>query len=219
MVKILVANWHALVAVSLTMAVKLVKITCHALIVKGITSMSAMADGKEGPTGETWEAPVFVLKKTGENKPARYVSNIMCCCSESHNQKCICQHRFNVLFLQYVSNIEPFHQGQWKGRLWCQGITIYRHRPKSKHIWFFKQVLNLEQLIKLPGEKIWTNLKFRTYNIVLPIETGRRNNTPVENRLRTLCQENYIEDEYHYLFKCNYFTDRRKMFIKPYFYN
>ena len=86
-------------------------------------------------------------------------------------------------------------------------------------------------------KQIWTNLlKFRTCNHYLPTETERWN-TPVENRLFTLSQENDIGDEYHYLFKCKYFNDKRKMFIrkegnvlfndalntkmfiKPYFYN
>ena len=85
--------------------------------------------------------------------------------------------------------------------------------------WFLKQVLNLEQyFIKLP-EKIMTNfLKFRTCNHFLPIDSGCWNNAPIENRLCTQCQENNIWNEYHYFFKCNYFTDKCKMFIKPYFY-
>ena len=83
----------------------------------------------------------------------------------------------------------------------------------------FKENLNLEQYFNILPEHIWTNLiKFRTANHYLPIETGRWNNTPLENRLCTLCEMNDIGDEYHYLFICNFFTDQRKHLLKSYYY-
>ena len=91
---------------------------------------------------------------------------------------------------------------------------------KGKTYIIFKQTLNLENyFIKLP-EKMWTILlKFRTSNHYLPIEIGRWNNIPTENRICTLCESNDIGDEYHYLFKCNYFLNTRTQFLKPYYYN
>ena len=53
--------------------------------------------------------------------------------------------------------------------------------------------------------------KFRTSNHKLPVETGRWNNTPFEDRTCPRCATNFIGDEYHYLFECPVLnTDRRK---------
>ena len=76
----------------------------------------------------------------------------------------------------------------------------------------FKENLCFEKyLIKIPCNlKIWIT-KLRTYNLKIPIETGRwRNipvetgrwrNIPVEERICDMCNEN-IGDEIHYLFIC-----------------
>ena len=83
----------------------------------------------------------------------------------------------------------------------------------------FKENLKLEQYFNILPDYIWTNLiRYRTANHYLPIETGRWNNIPLENRLCTLCEINDIGDEYHYLLVCNVFTETRKQLLKPYYY-
>jgi hypothetical protein len=66
----------------------------------------------------------------------------------------------------------------------------------------FKENLCFEKyLIKIPCNlKIWIT-KLRTYNLKIPIETGRWRNIPVEKRICNMCNEN-IGDEFHYLFIC-----------------
>lgn len=59
---------------------------------------------------------------------------------------------------------------------------------------------------------------FRTRNHKLPVELGRWSNVPINERRCHLCQMD-IGDEYHYLFKCNSFTEERNAHIKPYFRN
>ena len=40
--------------------------TCHAVIVKGITAYSEMVDGKEDPTGKSWEMSFYYARKLME---------------------------------------------------------------------------------------------------------------------------------------------------------
>ena len=55
--------------------------------------------------------------------------------------------------------------------------------------------------------------KFRT-NHKLPVENGRWKNIARENRICLLCNNGEIGDEFHYLFKCQYFGNQRKIYIK-----
>ena len=41
-------------------------------------------------------------------------------------------------------------------------------------------------------------------DIKIPLETGRWQNIPKEERLCSLCDLNVIGDEFHYLFMCRY---------------
>jgi hypothetical protein len=59
--------------------------------------------------------------------------------------------------------------------------------------------------------------RFRTTNNKLPMETGRWNNIPRENRKCKLCNRSQIGDEYHYIFECHYFNQKRKQSLSNYF--
>lgn len=58
--------------------------------------------------------------------------------------------------------------------------------------------------------------KFRCINHKLPIETGRWQNVPKENRICNLCHSD-LGDEYHYIMNCNVLSDIRKVYIPSYF--
>ncbi len=49
--------------------------------------------------------------------------------------------------------------------------------------------------------------KFRSGILPLSIETGRFQNIPREFRLCTMCNDNVIEDETHFIFYCNQYND------------
>ena len=58
--------------------------------------------------------------------------------------------------------------------------------------------------------------KFRTSNVNLEIELGRRYGTAKEDRLCKLCGEYnliYVEDEYHLLLQCSAYADVRKTYL------
>ena len=59
--------------------------------------------------------------------------------------------------------------------------------------------------------------KFRLSSHQLAIEKGRYNNIPREQRKCTLCNQNTIENEYHFLLVCQKYRHLRTKFLKPYF--
>jgi hypothetical protein len=59
--------------------------------------------------------------------------------------------------------------------------------------------------------------RFRTTKNKFPIETGRWQNIPRENRKCKLCNRSQIGDEYHYIFECNHFNQKREQSLSNYF--
>ena len=55
--------------------------------------------------------------------------------------------------------------------------------------------------------------QFRTGILPLAVETGRYNNIPIEYRLCTFCENDAVEDECHFLFKCQLYDDLREEFL------
>ena len=60
--------------------------------------------------------------------------------------------------------------------------------------------------------------KFRISNHRLNIEVGRYKNVVRPLRFCTLCDHNDIEDEFHFILICPFYSDIRKMYIKQYIY-
>ncbi|MCG8113215.1 MAG: reverse transcriptase domain-containing protein [Candidatus Thiodiazotropha taylori] len=99
---------------------------------------------------------------------------------------------------------------------WYEKVNI---SSKGKQYLLFKDNLNFEKyLINIPKFHYDKIIKFRTGNHRLPIETGRWDDTAVNERKCNLCSKNDIGDEYHYLFSCDFFMDERKQYLKPFFY-
>ena len=75
---------------------------------------------------------------------------------------------------------------------------------------------NLSKAIDFKYRKEIT--KFRISNHRLNIEVGRYKNVLRPLRVCTLCDHNDIEDEFHFILKCPFYSDIRKMYIKQYIY-
>ena len=73
-------------------------------------------------------------------------------------------------------------------------------------------------LLKLPFRYYRVLCKFKCANHNLPVVRGRYNNIRIEDRICTQCNTNDVGDEFHYLFKCPYFHNLRKLYLKPYYY-
>ena len=78
----------------------------------------------------------------------------------------------------------------------------------------FKHDINFETYLTKLNKSEWLHLfKFRTANHLLPVETGRYDGTPFENRNCPLCPFNAIGSEKHYLTVCNYFNEDRVHYL------
>ena len=73
-------------------------------------------------------------------------------------------------------------------------------------------------LTKFPKKIYLPLLKFRTSNHKLPVERGRWENKPYNERVCTICHRNTLGDEFHYILECDAFKEDRKILIKQYFY-
>ena len=60
--------------------------------------------------------------------------------------------------------------------------------------------------------------KLRVGNHRLPIETGRWNNTPRNERICPQCPNQTLGDEFHYLFECNTFKSAREKYLDKFYY-
>ena len=56
-------------------------------------------------------------------------------------------------------------------------------------------------------------IKLRTSNTKLPIEKGRYQNLPFDERLCTLCDMQRIGDDFHFLLECPHFSNNRKAML------
>ena len=88
----------------------------------------------------------------------------------------------------------------------------------------YKHVLKNDRLVQpylnqgIPAKYKKYISKFRLSAHSLNVETGRYDSTIRENRLCTKCNLADIEDEYHFILKCPYYTDIRNLYIKHLFY-
>ena len=90
---------------------------------------------------------------------------------------------------------------------------------KGKQYLLFKDNLNFEKYLINVSKFYYSKIiKYKTGNHRLPVETGRWDDIPLNERKCKICTIDDIGDEYHYLFTCDYFTSDRKLYLKPYFY-
>ena len=76
--------------------------------------------------------------------------------------------------------------------------------------------LDLEEYLYLTKHKRSFIAKIRSGTLPLAIETGRNSNTPLENRLCTLCNSKLIESEFHFMCICSKFEIIRKTYFAQY---
>jgi hypothetical protein len=89
---------------------------------------------------------------------------------------------------------------------------------KTLNYRLFKNKFEFENYLNsLDDRDIFT---FGLNNHKLPVESGRWKNIPRELRICNLCNTADLGDEFHYLLKCNYFSEKRQTCSdKKYFKN
>ena len=106
------------------------------------------------------------------------------------------------LLYQYIQNWNSLIQNSSKG-------INYKNLKKKLEIEEYFNILDFKDAIVF--------CRFQTTNTKLPIETGRWQNVIRENRFCSLCNNRQIGDEYHFIFECKFFNQKRKEFLTAYF--
>ena len=122
------------------------------------------------------------------------VSYIKLSIFKSHIKQC-----YKDLFLQ-----------QWYSKLDNDSIYInYR---------LFKTSFKQEYFLKsLPNNSVFALVKFRCINNPLPVNSLRFTSIPRHERICNNCNMNEIGDEYHYLFTCPYYQEKRTELLPKYY--
>ena len=97
-------------------------------------------------------------------------------------------------------------------------ITIF-NSEKCVNYRIFKKDFTFEKYLDhLPAKYRIPLCKLRLSSHSLPIEKGRYINVNRAERYCTLCDDNIVGDEYHFLLECKMLTNQRKQFIKRYYF-
>ncbi len=124
---------------------------------------------------------------------------------------------------QSIVNPKWFKQAV-KLRLKDQWITKWSNNLQNKSICssynLFKEIYVLEDyLLKLSKGNRITLCKLRACNNKFPINVGRYEDIPRENRICSKCVGNHVGDEYHILFNCQNanIVRLREMYVPSYY--
>ena len=114
----------------------------------------------------------------------------------------------NVHKLVKQALIDQFKQN-WHSELTLSNKGQLYLKIKAMHI------NSLEPYFKHLNKKETMNIfRYRTANHSLPVETGRYENIPYQDRICPLCQTDAVGTEIHYLLYCPFFnTDRDRLLL------
>ena len=105
---------------------------------------------------------------------------------------------------------DPFLQNIWDDR------ANVEHGNKLRTYRLFKYGVVTEQYVKnyMPRHHRSVLAKLRSGSLQLCIETGRRNNIPLEDRTCKLCDSGQVEDEMHFAIQCPHYNLLRQDFYE-----
>ncbi|XP_071139805.1 uncharacterized protein [Mytilus edulis] len=93
-------------------------------------------------------------------------------------------------------------------------VTTVYDSAKCLNYRIFKTIHNFERyIVDLPYDLRKAYCNFRCMNHKLPIEQGRFWGVERDDRICDLCNLCEIGDEFHYLFKCTFFSNERKRLL------
>jgi hypothetical protein len=94
-------------------------------------------------------------------------------------------------------------------------LATLLQKPKLRFYALFKNSLKAEKYVQLnlscSERSVLAQIRMGILRI--HIETGRFNNTKVEERLCKVCNENAVEDENHFLFDCSAYDNPRTIWV------
>ena len=111
---------------------------------------------------------------------------------------------------KYVINIKQLDKQllELNQKEWTEAIQT---KPKLRTYIIFKNEFTVENYIKYHMHKRKRSLlsQLRLGILPLAIETGRYCNVPLNDRLCKVCNDNVIENEFHFVMKCTLYQDLR----------
>ena len=109
-----------------------------------------------------------------------------------------------------VKHINAFEQNEWYVQLWNdKGNEVNGNKLRMYRL--HKERIGLESYVttSMPKECRKAIAKLRSGTMALYVETGRYSKTPLSERICTYCQSGQVEDEKHFLLKCELYNDIR----------
>ena len=116
----------------------------------------------------------------------------------------------NWLKLSFKQKVKDQYEQDWN--------SLVDKSSSGLNYRMFKDIFeNNSYFLSLSNYKCHILTAFKIRNHRLSVETGRWYSIPLNERICRLC--NYgIGDEYHYILSCKSINDKRKQYVKPYFY-
>ena len=120
----------------------------------------------------------------------------------------------------YYDNLPPVNIDSCKSLLFSKQketwLTTVRAKPKLRFYASFKSMFKVEKYVQISLSSFERSVlaQIRYGILKLHVETGRFNNTKLEDRLCQICQQNEIEDEIHFLFDCTAYDAPRNSWIE-----
>jgi hypothetical protein len=122
-----------------------------------------------------------------------------------------------------LAKVVKYHMNETVDQEWHLALQDEnRKKPGGKKLRLYRQFktsYHFEPYLKIINNKCHRRdfSKLRTSCHPLLIETGRYQNIEECNRLCTLCNQNKIESENHFLLECTLYRDERKSFLESLF--
>ena len=132
---------------------------------------------------------------------------------DSHGMSDIWLEQFNIeIPLQFIkTRLYDMYYQRWHAEI--NNSSRLRLYSMYKYQFEFASYLDL---ITEPKYR-YTLSRFRLSCHNLAIESGRFDNTRKIDRLCSFCSMNVIENEYHFLLCCPFYSELRRTYLKPYF--
>jgi len=138
---------------------------------------------------------------------------------------CLQRYGFGVVWQNQMVTSDPLFLKQFTNRIkdcflqdWNATIA---ENSKLNYYTMFKSNIDFERYLDILDIRKfrYSYVNFRLGCHELEIERGRYRNIPRQNRICTLCAQNSVEDEYHFLLCCEKYSDIRSLYIPNKYYN
>ena len=147
--------------------------------------------------------PKIIFNHIFENKGSKWIDSIQDVCNELGFH--LSSTRMFDIDLCKSSLMDTFKH-KW--------ATQSSNKPKLRSYVQFKQHYFTENYINLNLNREQRSIlaQVRCGTLPLKIETGRFVGTPKENRLCDICNNGQVEDEFHFIFYCEFYSNERNEF-------